>query len=61
MKERNHSEDKGIVGWTILKEILEKKKLRGRYVLDLCGSGEGQMLDCCEHSSDSPNSMKCAS
>jgi hypothetical protein len=42
-------------------EIDLEKKFEGRYVLDLCGSGEGQMLDSFEHSNESPNSKKCAS
>jgi len=42
-------------------EIDLEKKMRVRYVLNFCDSGEGQMLDCCEHSNESLNSMKCAS
>jgi hypothetical protein len=53
-RHRNRREDNAEID-------LEKKELSGRYVLDLCVSGKGQRLDCCEQSNKSHNTMKCAS
>jgi hypothetical protein len=44
------------------KDKIETKLIKKRgYVLDLCGSGEGQLLDCSERGKEIPNSMQCTS
>jgi hypothetical protein len=46
LREEGHLKDQGVDGRIILKLILEK--WNGGHRLDRSGSGQGQVLDCCE-------------
>ena len=56
-KERNHLEDLGMDGRVMLKWIL--RNVMVMRVLNLAGSGQGQVLGCCEHGYEPWSSIKC--